>query len=81
MYHIPMGMEFFNAADEEQWEIIKSTIDSCDYYVLVIGQRYGSVDAAGTSFTEKEWYYSVQAREQTKAEKDTSTQAKPPAYI
>lgn len=22
MYHFPIGMEMFNAADEEQWEII-----------------------------------------------------------
>ena len=45
MMHFPVGMEMFNAADEEQWEIIKETIDSSDYYVLILGQRYGSEKA------------------------------------
>ena len=27
MGHIPVGMEMFSAADEEQWEIIKKQID------------------------------------------------------
>ena len=51
----------FNAADEEQWEIIQETIDSSDYYVLILGQRYGSViesgSDAGISYTEKEFRY------------------------
>ena len=64
MYHFPIGMEMFNAADEEQWEIIKETIDSSDYYVLIIGKRYGSVipegqPDAGISYTEKEYRYAV----------------------
>ena len=61
MYHFPIGMEMFSAADEEQWEIIKETIDSSDYYVLIIGKRYGSViedgPDQGISFTEKEYRY------------------------
>lgn len=47
MYHFPVGMELFGAADEEQWEIIKETIDSSDYYVLIIAQRYGSIIQTG----------------------------------
>ena len=39
---IPAGMEAFCAADEEQFEYIKKVIDLCDYYVLIIGKRYGS---------------------------------------
>lgn len=61
MMHFPVGMEMFNAADEEQWEIIQETIDSSDYYVLILGQRYGSVIEsgldAGISYTEKEFRY------------------------
>lgn len=64
MYHIPIGMEMFNAADEDQWEIIKETIDSSDYYVLIIGKRYGSIipegkPDAGMSYTEKEYRYAA----------------------
>ena len=38
MLHFPVGMEVFGAADEEQWEIIKDTIDSSDYYVHMTGK-------------------------------------------
>ena len=31
MYQIPIGMEMFSAADEEQWEIIKDHIDNSDF--------------------------------------------------
>ena len=55
----PAGMELFPAANEEQFEYIKSKIDESDYYVLVIGGRYGSVDDDGISYTEKEYDYAV----------------------
>ena len=61
MYQFPIGMEMFSAADKEQWKIIKETIDSSDYYVLIIGKRYGSVfddgPDKGMSYTEKEYRY------------------------
>ena len=61
MYHIPIGMEMFSASDEEQWEIIKGTISSSDYYVLIVAHRYGSIidsgSDAGISYTEKEYQY------------------------
>jgi len=56
-YHLPVGMEMFSADDDEQWEVIKDTIDSSDYYVVIIGHRYGSVTAEGLSYTEKEYDY------------------------
>ncbi|EHU1921929.1 DUF4062 domain-containing protein [Acinetobacter baumannii] len=57
---IPAGMELFPAVDEEQWEFIKRVINDCDYYLLIIGGRYGSVTAEGISYTEKEFDYAVQ---------------------
>lgn len=63
MQHFPVGMEIFGAANESQWKIIKDTIDSSDYYVLIIAHRYGSVitegEDAGKSYTEKEYLYAV----------------------
>jgi len=56
---IPAGMELFPAADEEQWEFIKKVIDDCDYYLLVVGGRYGSTTDDGISYTEKEFDYAV----------------------
>lgn len=57
---IPAGMEAFPAIDEEQFEFIKRVIDDCDYYLLVIGGRYGSVsEKLGLSYTEMEYDYAV----------------------
>ncbi|MDR1994831.1 DUF4062 domain-containing protein [Azonexus sp.] len=59
MGHIPVGMEMFSAADEEQWKIITRQIDESDYYVLISAHRYGSVAPDGISYTEKEYDYAV----------------------
>ncbi len=56
---IPAGMELFPATDEEQWEFIKKIINDCDYYLLIIGGRYGSLANDGISYTEKEFDYAV----------------------
>lgn len=61
MYQFPVGMEMFSADDSEQWDIIKATIDTSDYYVFIIAHRYGSTISfgkdAGMSYTEKEFRY------------------------
>lgn len=57
---IPSGMELFPAADEEQWRFIKRIIDDCDYYLLIVGGRYGSTTPEGISYTEKEYDYAVE---------------------
>lgn len=64
MGHIPVGMEMFSAADEEQWEIIKRAIDTSDYYVVIVARRYGSTIPSedGVSYTEKEWRYAKQVQ-------------------
>lgn len=59
MGHIPVGMEMFSAADEEQWSIIQKQIDQSDYYIVILANRYGSVTDEGTSYTEKEYDYAV----------------------
>lgn len=62
MYHIPIGMEMFSAEDEEQWEIIRRTIEVSDYYVLILGLRYGSKTSEGISFTQKEYEYALEKK-------------------
>ncbi|MEX3007308.1 DUF4062 domain-containing protein [Hoeflea sp. TYP-13] len=53
----PVQMESFPAADEDQFEFIKTLIDKCDYYVLIVAGRYGTPADDGVSYTEKEYYY------------------------
>lgn len=57
---IPAGMELFPATDEEQFSFIKTVIDDSDYYLLIIGGRYGTVTEEGISYTEKEYDYAVE---------------------
>lgn len=56
---IPAGMELFPASSEEQWELIKRVIDNSDYYLLIIGGRYGSVNDKGISYTQMEYEYAL----------------------
>lgn len=58
--YIVAGMETFPAADETQFDFIKKQIDSSDYYILIIGGRYGSTAADGVSYTEKEFNYATE---------------------
>jgi predicted acylesterase/phospholipase RssA/ABC-type phosphate/phosphonate transport system substrate-binding protein len=55
---IPVGMETFRATDESQWALIQRQIAETDYYVVIIGHRYGST-LNGVSYTEMEFDYAV----------------------
>lgn len=57
MRHFPSGMELFGASTLKQWDIIKNELDSSDYYILIMGQRYGSLNENGLSYTEMEFNY------------------------
>lgn len=56
--HIPVGMEAFQASDDTQWEYIKRRIDESDYYVVIVGERYGS-EEKGKSYTQMEYEYAI----------------------
>lgn len=57
---IPSGMELFPAANEDQWSLIKKVISDCDYYVVILGGRYGSIAPGGLSYTEMEYKYALE---------------------
>ena len=59
---IPTAMELFPAADEDSWSLIKRVIEECDYYVLIVGGRYGSVASDGIGYTEREYRYAVEQK-------------------
>jgi len=59
---VPVGMEYFPAADTDQWTAVKRLIDASDYYVLITAARYGSVEKfSGLSYTELEYDYAIKA--------------------
>lgn len=52
----PAGMEIFPAVNDTAWEHIEKVIEDSDYYVLIIGGKYGSIETeSGISYTEKEY--------------------------
>lgn len=57
---IPAGMELFPASNDDQWTLIKRVIDDCDYYLLIIGGRYGSTNEDGKSYTQMEFEYALE---------------------
>lgn len=59
---IPVGMEQFPSSNMSQMEYIKKMLDDCDYYILIVGGRYGSLDDDGTGYTEKEYNYALQKK-------------------
>ena len=62
---MPAGMELFPAANETQWNLIKKVIDDCDYYILILAGRYGSMSPEGLSYTEMEYRYALSINKPT----------------
>ena len=57
---IPAGMEWFPAASIKQWELIKKVINDSDFYICVIGGRYGSInEETEKSFSQMEFEYAM----------------------
>lgn len=54
---IPVGMEQFPASNMSQMDYIKKMLQDCDYYILILGGKYGTPDSDGIGFTEKEFDY------------------------
>jgi hypothetical protein len=57
---IPAGMELFPATNDDQWSLIKKVIDESDYYLVIVGGRYGSLSTSGKSFTQMEYEYALE---------------------
>lgn len=60
--HMPAGMELFPATDDSAWQLIQDVIDNSDYYILIVGGRYGSLDETGLGYTEKEYDYALSSK-------------------
>lgn len=48
--------EYFTSSNRTQWEVIESIIPQCDYYVIIVAGKYGSIEeTTGISYTQKEY--------------------------
>jgi hypothetical protein len=57
---IPTGMECFNLGSADKWQLIQGVVDDSDFFILILGGRYGSAPKGGKSFTEMEYDYAAQ---------------------
>lgn len=56
---IPVGMELYPTEDNNQWPMIQKMINECDYYVVLLGGRYGTLSPMGLSYTHREYIYAA----------------------
>lgn len=56
---IPTGMELYPTEQNNQWPVIQRVINECDYYVVLVGGRYGTLSPMGLSYTHREYIYAV----------------------
>lgn len=59
---IPTGMELYPTESNGQWPMIQKVINECDYYVVLLGGRYGTLSPIGLSYTHREFVYAVTKR-------------------
>mgnify|MGYP002521405061 CR=1 FL=1 len=60
--NFPCGMELFPAAGIPPKDVIEKVLRNCDYYLLIIAGRYGSLTNDGISYTEWEYNIALQCR-------------------
>jgi hypothetical protein len=56
---IPTGMELYPTEENGQWPVIQKVINECDYYVVLLGGRYGTLSPIGLSYTHREFVYAM----------------------
>lgn len=61
--YIPVTMEYFPASNDDQWTLIKKRLDKCDYYILIIAGRYGTINNdTEKSYTHMEYEYACKKK-------------------
>lgn len=60
MGHIPVGLDIFNVQKNYTTEKYTAKyIDTCEFVVMIIGERYGSISLTDRSYVEEEYVYSL----------------------
>lgn len=60
MGHIPVGLDTFDVQKDYTTEKYTAKyIDTCEFVILIIGERYGSISQTEKSYVEEEYIYSI----------------------
>ena len=58
--HIPVGLDIIGVQKDYTTEkYIAKYIDACEFVILIIGERYGSISKEDKSYVEEEYIYSI----------------------
>lgn len=59
MGFIPTGMELHPGEGNKRWTMIQDVIKDCDYYLILLGGRYGTLSPIGLSHVHREFVYAT----------------------
>ncbi len=62
---MPIGMEHFTVSTSGEFSDIEALIDDSDFFIMLMGENYGSCDKDGISWTEKEYIYAMKKQKPT----------------
>ncbi len=54
---LPISMEHFTVSTSGEFSDLEELIDRSDFFILLLGGKYGSTDSNGISWTEREYRY------------------------
>ena len=54
---IPTGMELHPGEGNKRWSVIQRIINECDYYLILLGGRYGTLSPIGLSHVHREFVH------------------------
>ncbi len=54
---LPVQSYYTANSGEYDWQVIRSTIDECDIYILLVGDSYGEISDTGESYIHREAVY------------------------
>jgi len=56
---IPTGLELHPGEGNKRWTVIQDVIRECDYYLILLGGRYGTLSPIGLSHVHREFVYAT----------------------
>ena len=62
---MPIGMEHFTVSTNGEFSDIEELIDDSDFFIMLMGESYGSCDKDGISWTEREYLYATKKHKPT----------------
>ena len=58
----PMSMDLHSAETNNLMPVVQRMIDDCDYFVILLGGRYGTLSPLGLSYTHREYIFAATKR-------------------